>query len=68
MDGVFLPASTDAAMLASGRADATPLSLVHLKNRDPEKEEWARAFDDFLGSEKATDILHKFGYDTEMSE
>ena len=42
--------------------------LVHLKNRDPEKEEWARAFDDFLGSEKATDILHKFGYDTEMSE
>ena len=42
--------------------------LVHLKSTDPEKEKWALAFDDFLRSQTAIDILHKFGYGLENSE
>lgn len=36
--------------------------LVHLKGRNLEKEQWAQSFDDFLQSDTAIDILHKFGY------
>jgi len=42
--------------------------LVHLKQNDPEKEKWAREFDDFLRSQTAIDILHKFGYGLEKEE
>jgi molybdate transport system substrate-binding protein len=54
-------------------ADATlyePIAqgLVHLKQNDPEKEKWAREFDDFLRSQTAIDILHKFGYGLEKEE
>ncbi len=42
--------------------------LVHLKNTDPEKEKWSLAFDDFLRSQTAIDILHKFGYGLENKE
>jgi molybdate transport system substrate-binding protein len=54
-------------------ADATlyePIAqgLVHLKQSDPEKEKWARELDDFLRSQTAIDILHKFGYGLEKEE
>ena len=39
--------------------------LVHLKGSDPEKKKWAQAFEDFLRSQIAIDILHKFGYGLE---
>lgn len=42
--------------------------LVRLKKSNPEKEKWARSFDDFLGSQRAIDILHKFGYGLDKSE
>jgi molybdate transport system substrate-binding protein len=39
--------------------------LVHLSKSDAEKKKWAREFDDFLRSQTAIDILHKFGYGLE---
>lgn len=42
--------------------------LVHLNRRDPEKEKWAREFEDYLQSQTAIDILHKFGYGLEIAE
>lgn len=42
--------------------------LVRVKSRDPEKEKWARDFEDFLRSQTAIAILHKFGYGLEKAE
>ena len=42
--------------------------LVHIKTNEPVKEKWAREFDDFLKSQTAIDILHKFGYGLEKGE
>lgn len=42
--------------------------LVHVKGTDPEKEKWALAFEDFMRSQTAIDILHKFGYGLETGK